>query len=93
LTLVLDSVVASVRLTRVLIDGASSLNLLFASTLQKMGLDITDMLTPSRARFYGIVPVNSATPLRTVTLPLTFGTRENYRTEFPHPVLRTKPNE
>jgi hypothetical protein len=78
----LDPVVASVRLTRVLIDGGSGLNLLFASTLQKMGLDITDMLTPSKTPFYGIVPGNLATPLRTVTLPVTFGTRENYRTEY-----------
>jgi hypothetical protein len=43
--LLLDPMVASVRLTRVLIDGGSGLNLLFASTLQKMWLDITNMLT------------------------------------------------
>ncbi|RLM92750.1 uncharacterized protein C2845_PM08G10980 [Panicum miliaceum] len=78
----LDPVVASVRLTRVLINGGSDLNLLFASTLQKMGLDITDMLTPSKAPFYVIVPGNSATPLGTVTLPVTFGTRENYWTKY-----------
>jgi hypothetical protein len=29
-----------------------------------------------------IVPVNAAHPLGTVVLPVTFGTRENYRTEF-----------
>jgi hypothetical protein len=80
--LVLDLVVVSVRLTRVLINGGSGLNLLFASTLQKMGLDVTDMLTPSKAPFYGMVPRNSATPLGTVTLPVTFSTRENYRTEY-----------
>jgi hypothetical protein len=79
---VLDLVVVSVRLTRVLINGGSGLNLLFASTLQKMGLDVTDMLTPSKAPFYGMVPRNSATPLGTVTLPVTFSTRENYRTEY-----------
>jgi hypothetical protein len=49
LPLVLDPVVASVKLTRVLIDGGSGLNLLFTSTLKKMGLDITDMLTLSKA--------------------------------------------
>jgi hypothetical protein len=36
--LVLDRVVASVKLTRVLIDGGSGLILLFASTLQMMGV-------------------------------------------------------
>jgi hypothetical protein len=80
--LVLDPVVAEVRLTKVLIDGGSGLNLIFASTLRKMGLDFTDMLVPSKSSFYGIVPGNAAHPLGTVVLPVTFGTRENYRTEF-----------
>jgi hypothetical protein len=80
--LVLDSVVAEVRLTRVLIDGGSGLNLIFTSTLRKMGLDLTDMLVPSKSPFYSIVPGNAAHPLGTVVLPIIFGTRENYHTEF-----------
>jgi hypothetical protein len=80
--LVLDPVVAEVKLTRVLIDSGSGLNLIFASTLRKMGLDLIDMLVPSKSPFYGIVPGNAAHPLGTVVLPVTFGTRENYRTEF-----------
>jgi hypothetical protein len=80
--LVLDPMVAEVRLTMVLIDGGSGLNLIFTSTLRKMGLDFTDMLVPSKSPFYGIVPRNAAHPLGTVVLPVTFGTRENYRTEF-----------
>jgi hypothetical protein len=79
--LVLDPVVAEVRLTKVLIDGGSGLNLIFASTL-RMGLDFKDMLVLSKSPFYGIVPGNAAYPLGTVVLPVTFGTRENYRTEF-----------
>jgi hypothetical protein len=75
-------VVAEVRLTKVLIDSGSGLNLIFASTLRKMGLDFTDMLVPSKSPFYGIVPGNVAHPLGTVVLPVTFGMRENYRTEF-----------
>jgi hypothetical protein len=39
--LVLDPVVAEVKLTKVLIDSGSGLNLNFASTLRKMGLDLT----------------------------------------------------
>jgi hypothetical protein len=80
--LVLDPVVAEVRLTRVLIDGGSGLNLIFASTLRKMGLDLTDMLIPSKSPFYGIVPGNVAHPLGMVVLPVTFSTRENCRTEI-----------
>jgi hypothetical protein len=66
----------------VLIDGGSGLNLIFASTLRKMGLDLTGMLVPSKSPFYGIVPGNAAHPLGMVVLPVTFATRENYRTEF-----------
>jgi hypothetical protein len=80
--LVLDPMVAEVKLTRVLIDGGSGLNLIFASTLKKMGLDLANMLAPSKAPFYGIVPGNAAHPLGTVVLPVTFGMRENYRTEL-----------
>jgi hypothetical protein len=46
--LVLDPVVAAVKLTKVLIDGGSRLNLIFISTLKKMGLDFKDMLVPSK---------------------------------------------
>jgi hypothetical protein len=54
--LVLDPVVAEVELTRLLIDCGSGLNLIFASTLRKMDLDLTDMLIPSKSPFYGIIP-------------------------------------
>jgi hypothetical protein len=70
------------QLTGVLIDGRSSLNLLFASTLKKMGLDSTKMLTPSKAQFYGIILGNAATPLGSVVLLVTFGTKDNYRMEY-----------
>jgi hypothetical protein len=75
-------VVAEVKLTRVLIDGGSGLNFIFASTLRKMGLDLMDMLVPSKSSFYGFVPCNAVHPLGMVVLPVTFDTRENYRTEF-----------
>jgi hypothetical protein len=47
--LVLKPVVAGSKLNKVLIDGGSGLNVLFAKTLKKMGLDITHMLTKSTA--------------------------------------------
>jgi hypothetical protein len=79
---VLDPMVAEVRLTKVLINSGSGLNLIFVSTFRKMGLDFTNMLAPSKSPFYSIVPGNAAHPLGMVVLPVTFGTRENYRTEF-----------
>jgi hypothetical protein len=80
--LILDLVMAGSQLTRVLIDGGSGLNLLFASTLKKMGLYISKMLTPSRALFYGIIPGSVATSLSSVVLLVTFGTKDNYCTEY-----------
>ena len=80
--LILDPVVAGSRLTKVLIDGGSGLNILFAKTLKKMGLNVTDMLTKSNSLFYDIVPGNTVVPLGQVVLPVTFGTKENYHTEY-----------
>jgi hypothetical protein len=50
--------------------------------IEEDGLNISKMLTPSRAPFYGIVPGNAATPLDLVVLPVTFGMKDNYRTEY-----------
>ena len=80
--LVLDPVVQGSKLTRVLIDGGSGLNLIFTSTLAKMGLNYMSLLTPSKAPFYGIVPGNSSTPIGSVTLPVTFGTEQNIQAEY-----------
>jgi hypothetical protein len=83
LPLVLNPVVAGSSLNKVLIDGGSGLNVLFAKTLKKMGLDITNMLTKSNTHFYGIVPGNAAIPLGSVVPPVTFGeSRDKYRTEY-----------
>jgi hypothetical protein len=80
---VLKPVVTGSRLNKVLIDGGSGLNVLFTKTLNKMKLDITDMLTNSASPFYGTVLDNAAIPLGSVVLPVTFGeARENYRTEY-----------
>jgi hypothetical protein len=80
--LILDPVVAGSQFTRVLIDGRSGLNILFMSTLKKMGLDISKMLTPNKASFYSIIPGNAATPLRSVVLPVTFRIKDNYCIEY-----------
>jgi hypothetical protein len=48
-----------------------------------MKLNITHMLTKSTSPFYGIIPRNTAIPLGSVVLLVTFKeTRENYRTEY-----------
>jgi hypothetical protein len=47
-----------------------------------MKLDIIDMLTKRMSPFYAIVLGNTAIPLGLVVLPVTFGTRESYRTGY-----------
>ena len=64
-----------------LIDGGSALNIIFAKTLDDMGFDMTK-LVPSDQAFYGIIPGAGSTPVGRATLPVTFGTRDNYRTEY-----------
>jgi hypothetical protein len=68
--------------TKVLIDGGAGLNIIFLETLKKMGLDFAGLITPIGIPFYGIVPGKAAMPLGQITLPVTFGTQANYRTEF-----------
>jgi hypothetical protein len=47
-----------------------------------MGLQFARMITPTSVPFYRIVPGKAAMPLRQITLPVTFETPTNYRTEF-----------
>jgi len=78
--LVVNPVIRQIRLARVLVDGGSALNIIFAKTLEDTGFDTTK-LVPSDQAFYGIIPHAGSTPVGKVTLPVTFGTRDNYRTE------------
>jgi hypothetical protein len=45
-----------------------------------MGLSILALL-PSRALFHDIVPGAAASPIGHITLPVTFGSGENFHTE------------
>uniref|UniRef100_A0A0E0EWP1 RNA-directed DNA polymerase n=1 Tax=Oryza meridionalis TaxID=40149 RepID=A0A0E0EWP1_9ORYZ len=69
-----------VCLKRVLVDGGSALNIMFSKTFKDMGLP-RSMLRPSKSPFHGVIPGTSSTPLGQVTLPVTFGNPENFRTE------------
>jgi hypothetical protein len=73
-------IVKGVKLNRVLVDGGSSLNLLFLKTFDQMGLS-RSLLHPSRAPFHGIVSGTAATPIGQISLLVTYGTRENFQTE------------
>jgi hypothetical protein len=78
----LDPTIAGLTVTKVLMHGGAGLNIIFSDTLRKMGLDLAGLITPTSIPFYGIVPRKAAMPLGQVTLPVTFGSPANYRTEF-----------
>jgi hypothetical protein len=57
------------------------LNIIFTETLHKMEFDFNKM-TACDEPFYGVVPGKAAYPIGRVCLPVTFGTEENFRTEY-----------
>ena len=65
---------------KVLVDGGSTRNLLFAGALKGLGLGLAD-LTPSDSSFWGVVPGRASKPLGEITLSVQFGTASNYRVE------------
>jgi hypothetical protein len=79
--LIVSPIVKDVKLNRVLVDGGNSLNILFLKILDQMGLSRSP-LCPSRDLFHRIVPSAAATPVGQITLPMTFGTRENFCIEY-----------
>ncbi|XP_015697642.1 uncharacterized protein LOC107305230 [Oryza brachyantha] len=78
--LVLAPVIKSVKLKRMLIDGGSALNILFAKTIDDMKIPRSE-LRQSNAPFHGVIPGLSATPLGHITIPLTFGAKDTNRME------------
>jgi hypothetical protein len=60
--LIVSPIIKDVKLNRVLVDGGSSLNILFLKTFDQMGLS-RSLLHPSQAPFHGIVPSAAATPV------------------------------
>jgi hypothetical protein len=74
-------VIRESRVKKVLVDGGSSINVTFPRTLLALGVALKD-LTESDTPFFGIVPTEGEYPLRHIYMPVTFGTPENYRTEF-----------
>jgi hypothetical protein len=78
--LVVDPVIGNARLTKVLMDGGSSLNIIYAETLGLLGVDLST-IRAGAAPFHGIVPGKRVLPLGQLDLPVCFGTPSNFRKE------------
>jgi hypothetical protein len=78
--LIVDPVIGNARLTKVLMDGGSSLNIIYAETLGLLGIDLF-MIRASATPFHGIVLGKRVLPLGQLDLPVCFGTPSNFRKE------------
>jgi hypothetical protein len=78
--LVVDPVIGNIRLTKVLIDGGSSLNIIYTETLGLLQIDLSS-IRAGAAPFHGIIPGKRVQPLGQLDLPICFGTPSNFRKE------------
>jgi hypothetical protein len=76
--LVVDPVIGNSRFSKVLMDGGSSLNILYAHTLRLIRVGL-DQLRPSTMSFHGVVPGKRVQPLEQIDLPVWFDTLDNFR--------------
>jgi hypothetical protein len=60
--LVVDPVIGNAWISKVLMDGRSSLNILYAHTLRLLGIGL-DQLRPSTTPFHGVAPGKRVQPL------------------------------
>jgi hypothetical protein len=79
--LLVDLVIRESRVKKVLVDGGSRINVTFPRTLLGLGVALKE-LHESDTPFFGIVTTEGEYSLRHIYMPVTFGTPENYRTEF-----------
>jgi hypothetical protein len=79
--LVINPIVDGVFLPKTLVDGGSSFNIIFIETLRKMDFDFSKM-TAYDESFYKVVPDKAAYPTGRVCLSVTFGTKDNFSTEY-----------
>jgi hypothetical protein len=61
-------------------DGGRSINLIYADTVRKMGID-PSRIQPSKTTFKGVIPSVKVHCSGTVTLEVVFGSPENFRSE------------
>jgi hypothetical protein len=72
--------ISNIRLTKVLMDGGSSLNIIYVETLGLLQIDLSS-IRASVAPFHGIIPGKHVQPLGQLNLPICFGTPSNFRKE------------
>ena len=78
--LVVDPIIVNARLSKVLMDGSSSLNIIYVKTLDLLGIERAQ-LQPSAGIFHGVMLGKKALPVGRIDLPVCFCTTANFRNE------------
>lgn len=68
------------RFTRVLIDGVSSINMLYRQTMERLGIKVKQ-LQPSWTVFHGIILRLSCSPIGKIKIDVIFGDKTHFRRE------------
>jgi hypothetical protein len=68
------------RFSRILIDGGSSINLLYQTSMEKLGIPAIQ-LKPTKLTFHDIVPGYSCTPMGRIQLEVLFREKDNFLRE------------
>ena len=78
--LIINPIVRKKRLTKVLMDEGSGLNILYIDTLDAMRISQSE-LRLAGSPFHGVILGAQAYSLRKIDLPVTFGNRANFCSE------------
>jgi len=78
--LIIDPIIIDTWLSKVLMDGGSSLNIVYRETLDLLGIERAQ-LQPSPGGFLGVVPGKKALPVGRIDLPVCFGMAANFKKE------------
>ena len=75
--LVLVPIIDGFHLTRVLMDGGSSLNFLYQDTMRNMGIN-PSQIKPTKTTFKGVIPGVEARYTGSITHEVVFGSPNNF---------------
>ena len=78
--MVLDPIIDGYHFTRVLMDGGSTLNLIYQDTIRKMGIDPSS-ISQSNTTFKGVIPGVEVRCTGSLILEVIFSSPENFKSE------------
>jgi hypothetical protein len=79
--LILDPIISNVWFKKVLLDGGSTLDILFCNALTELDIKPKD-LEPYDAPFWGVLPSQTSQPLGQITLVVQFGIADHFCIDY-----------